>query len=129
MAPHDQPLKPQPVEKFTCSSITANIWKNEGEKGAFYNVTITRSYKTADGWKRSDSFRLNDLEAVTVSSATPKCGLQSRPGNNRSSDAFGPRAGGVPSPYERRSVMNIYRDFATDLRSASSRSHRGPHHR
>lgn len=49
MAPHDQPLKPQPVEKFKCSSITASIWKNEGEKGAFYNVTITRSYKTADG--------------------------------------------------------------------------------
>ena len=66
MAPHDQQPKPQPVEKFTCSSITASIWKNEGEKGAFYNVTITRSYKTADGWKRSDSFSLNDLEAVTV---------------------------------------------------------------
>lgn len=66
MAPHDQQLKPQPVEKFTCSSITASIWKNEGEKGAFYNVTITRSYKTVDGWKRSDSFSLNDLEAVTV---------------------------------------------------------------
>ena len=29
-------------------------------------MTITRSYKTADGWKRSDSFSLNDLEAVTV---------------------------------------------------------------
>lgn len=66
MAPHDQPLKPQPVEKFTCSSITASIWKNEGEKGAFYNVTITHSYKTADGRKRSDSFSLTDLEAVTV---------------------------------------------------------------
>lgn len=33
MAPHDQPLKPQRVVSFTCSSITASIWKNEGEKG------------------------------------------------------------------------------------------------
>jgi hypothetical protein len=67
MAPHTQPSKPQPVEKFTCSSITASIWKNEGEKGAFYTVTITRSYKTTDGtWKRADSFSLNDLEAVSV---------------------------------------------------------------
>lgn len=49
MAPHNQQSKPPPVEKFTCSSITASIWKNEGEKGAFYTVTITRSYKTADG--------------------------------------------------------------------------------
>lgn len=43
-----------------------DIWKNEGEKGAFYNVTITRSYKTADGWKHADSFSVNDLEAVNV---------------------------------------------------------------
>ena len=66
MAPHDQQLKVQPVEKFRCSHITASVWKNEGEKGPFYNVTITRSYKTADGWKHSDSFNLNDLEAVSV---------------------------------------------------------------
>ena len=65
MAP--QTLKPKPVTKFTCSHITASVWKNEGEKGAFYNVTITRAYKTADGtWKHSDSFSLNDLDAVTV---------------------------------------------------------------
>ena len=65
MAPHDTP-KTRPVTKFKCSTITASVWRNEGEKGAFYNVTITRSYKTADGWKHSDSFSLDDLEAVTV---------------------------------------------------------------
>jgi hypothetical protein len=63
MAPHDQPLKPQPVEKFTCSRITASVWQNEGEKGTFYNVTITRPDGT---WKHSDSFSLNDLEAVSI---------------------------------------------------------------
>ena len=82
MAPHDQPLKPQPVEKFTCSSITASIWKNEGEKGAFYHVTITRSYKTTDGtWKHSDSFSLNDLEAVTVVLGHAKVWITERAGN------------------------------------------------
>ncbi len=30
-----------------CSSIQASIWKNEGEKGPFYNVTMARSYKGA----------------------------------------------------------------------------------
>ena len=66
MAPHNTPKTP-PVTKFTYSSITASVWKNEGEKGAFYNVTITRSYKTSDGtWKHADSFSLNDLEAVSV---------------------------------------------------------------
>ena len=81
MAPHDQPLKPQPVEKFTCSSITASIWKNEWEKGAFYTVTITRSYKTADGWKRSDSFSLNDLEAITVVLGHANVWITERAGN------------------------------------------------
>ena len=80
MAPHDQPLKPQPVEKFTCSSITASIWKNEGEKGVFYNVTITRSYKTADGWKHSDSFSLTDLEAVSVVLGHAKVWITERSG-------------------------------------------------
>lgn len=81
MAPHDQQLKPQPVEKFTCSSITASIWKNEGEKGAFYNVTITRAYKGQDGtWKHSDSFSLNDLEAVTVVLGHAKVWITERAG-------------------------------------------------
>ena len=80
MAPHDQPLKPQPVEKFTCSSITASIWKNEGEKGVFYNVTITRSYRTADGWKHADSFSLNDLEAVSVVLGHAKVWITERSG-------------------------------------------------
>lgn len=66
MAPHDT-SKTQPVTKFTCSTITASVWRNEGEKGAFYNVTVTRAYKSPDGtWKHSDSFNLNDLEAVSV---------------------------------------------------------------
>ena len=81
MAPHDQQFKPQPVEKFTCSSITASIWQNEGEKGAFYNVTITRSYKTSEGtWKRSDSFSLNDLEAVSVVLGHAKVWITERSG-------------------------------------------------
>jgi len=67
MAPHNQQSKPQPVEKFTCSSNAASIWKNDGEKGAFYNVTITRSHKSTDGtWKHADLFSLDDLEAVSV---------------------------------------------------------------
>ncbi len=80
MAPHITP-KTTPVEKFTCSNITASIWKNEGEKGAFYNVTITRAYKGSDGtWKHSDSFSLNDLEAVTVVLGHAKVWITERAG-------------------------------------------------
>ncbi|MBX3321117.1 MAG: hypothetical protein AB7P24_21450 [Nitrospira sp.] len=53
MTTHSHPSKVQSVTKFTCGSSTATVGKNEGEKGMFYNVTITHSYKTSEGtWKR-----------------------------------------------------------------------------
>lgn len=65
MAPHT--LKPKPVTTLRCSSIQASIWKNEGEKGPFYNVTVSRSYKGPDGTrKKSESFGFADLEALLI---------------------------------------------------------------
>ena len=65
MAPQDK--KPKPVTTLRCSSIKASIWKNEGTKGPFYNVTVARSYKASDGtMKDSESFGLADLEALLV---------------------------------------------------------------
>ena len=80
MAPHNTP-KPKPVEKFTCSSISASVWQHDGEKGLFYNVTITRAYKGSEGtWKHSDSFSLNDLEAVSVVLGHAKVWIMERAG-------------------------------------------------
>ena len=65
MAPQDK--KPQPVTTLRCSRIKASIWKNEGLKGPFYNVTVARSYKASDGMlKDSESFGLADLDALVV---------------------------------------------------------------
>lgn len=65
MAPHEP--KPKPVITFRCSSIKASIWKNEGEKGPFFNVTFARSYKASDGtWKHAESFGMSDLDALLV---------------------------------------------------------------
>lgn len=80
MAPHITPT-PKPVEKFTCSNITASVWQHDGEKSLFYNVTLTRAYKGADGtWKHSDSFSLNDLEAVSVVLGHAKMWITERSG-------------------------------------------------
>ena len=38
-----QEHKSKPVTTLRCSSIKASIWKNEGTKGPFYNVTVARS--------------------------------------------------------------------------------------
>ena len=62
-----QDKKPQPVTTLRCSRIKASIWKNEGMKGPFYNVTVARSYKSQDGvWKNSESFGLADLDALVA---------------------------------------------------------------
>ncbi|MDF0672839.1 MAG: hypothetical protein P0120_00650 [Nitrospira sp.] len=65
MAPQDN--KPKPVTTLRCSSIKASIWKNEGVKGPFYNVTVARAYKASDGTvKDAESFGLADLDALVV---------------------------------------------------------------
>ena len=62
-----QEHKPKPVTTLRCSRIKASIWKNEGTKGPFYNVTVARSYKGQDGvWKNSESFGLADLDALVA---------------------------------------------------------------
>lgn len=61
--------------------MTASVWKHDGEKGPIYYVTITRSYKTTEGtWKHSDSFSLNDLEAVSVVLGHAKVWITERSG-------------------------------------------------
>ena len=55
----------QPVKKINDGRITAAIWKNFGEKGTFYSVTITRSFKDELGnYKDTDSFSGTDLLIV-----------------------------------------------------------------
>jgi len=53
--------KPQPVKTLRMGRIQAAVWENHSDKGAFYNVTVSRSYKEGDGWKSSDSFGRDDL--------------------------------------------------------------------
>jgi len=62
----------QPVLKIEPprSKVKGSIWLNDGEKGPYYTVNISRSYKTFDKkekkevWKNTSSFRQSDLELV-----------------------------------------------------------------
>ena len=77
MAPQDK--KPKPVTTLRCSRIKASIWKNEGMKGPFYNVTVARSYKASDGtMKDSESFGLADLDALVVVAQQAKLWITER---------------------------------------------------
>lgn len=41
----------KPVAKFRVGSVTASVWKNDGN----LSVTLQKSYKDGDEWKNSDT--------------------------------------------------------------------------
>jgi hypothetical protein len=51
-----------PAHKFRFGSLQVTIWRNTGEKGAWYTVVPSRSFKTGDdAWKDSSQLRFDDL--------------------------------------------------------------------
>jgi hypothetical protein len=55
------PDKAKPAHKIRSGALTVTIWKNDNEKGSWYSVTPSRSYKQNEEWKESDSFAFDDL--------------------------------------------------------------------
>ena len=53
-----------PVFTYRHRALKAAVWKNESEAGAFYNVTVTRSYKDGETWRESGSFGYDDVLIV-----------------------------------------------------------------
>lgn len=51
--------KVQPVKKFRVGSVTAAVWKNDGN----YSVTIQKSYKVKDTeeWRNTDTLFHSDV--------------------------------------------------------------------
>ncbi|MCX6801008.1 MAG: hypothetical protein NTZ73_02375 [Candidatus Diapherotrites archaeon] len=52
----------KPVKKLKIGTIDVAVWENESKKGdKFFTTTIERSYKKGEEWKKTNSFRMNDL--------------------------------------------------------------------
>jgi hypothetical protein len=51
----------KPAHKIRAGALEVAIWRRDGEKGAFYNVSMSRSYKQGEEWKQSDSYGADDL--------------------------------------------------------------------
>jgi hypothetical protein len=52
----------KPAHKFRNGALQVTIWRNSGEKGNWYSVVPTRSYKQGeDTWKETDSLGFDDL--------------------------------------------------------------------
>ena len=54
--------KRQPFHRIRYRNITAAIWQNAGERGTWFSVTFSRSYRDAqNNWHTSESFSGPDL--------------------------------------------------------------------
>jgi hypothetical protein len=52
----------QPAHKLRMGVLQVTIWRNHGEKGNWYSVNPSRSYKQGDEtWKETDSLGFDDL--------------------------------------------------------------------
>jgi len=51
----------KPEHTVRCGGIQLAIWANETTKGTFQSITIDKSYKDGETWKRTKSFKPADL--------------------------------------------------------------------
>ena len=58
-------MSTKPAHKIRIGVLQVTIWRNAGDKGNWYSVVPTRSYKQADdSWKETDSLNFDDLLAM-----------------------------------------------------------------
>jgi hypothetical protein len=54
-----------PAIKFRDGTLQVTVWRNTGDRGTYYTVNPTRSYKNGDdAWKETDSLGQDDLLAM-----------------------------------------------------------------
>src|ERR1043165_1341920 len=57
--------KQRPVFEVRYGRLRASVWRQESDKGPWFNVTLSRSYKDdAGNWQNSSSFGTRDLLEV-----------------------------------------------------------------
>jgi hypothetical protein len=55
----------KPAHKIRSGVLQVTIWRNTGEKGAWYTVNPSRSYKQGDDiWKETESLGFDDILAM-----------------------------------------------------------------
>lgn len=50
-----------PVFEARIKMVKAVVWENQSDEGAWYSVTVSRSYKDGENWKQASSFGRDDL--------------------------------------------------------------------
>ena len=61
----------KPIIEVKYSNIKATAWLNEGEKGEFFSIDVSRLFRDQSGhWQQSSNFGLADLPIVEKVAAT-----------------------------------------------------------
>ena len=60
-----KPATNKPAHEIRSGAIRCTVWRNASEKGDWYSVNITRSYKVGDDWKETTQFNRDDLLIVS----------------------------------------------------------------
>ena len=82
----------KPAKTFRDGAVGLSVWERQGKKGAFYDFTLSRSYKNGDnGNAYASTFREDNAEAIrrlvndaavwirqTVAMASPSHGVNGR---------------------------------------------------
>lgn len=56
----------QPAHKIRFGTLAVTIWRNRSEKGIWYSVNPSRSYRKGDDlWRETDSLGADDLLAMS----------------------------------------------------------------
>lgn len=55
-----------PEHTIRCGGVQIAIWSNETSKGTFQSITIDKSYKDGENWKRTKSLKPTDLIKVQI---------------------------------------------------------------
>ncbi len=57
----------KPAHSIREADVKATIWRNHSEKGEFYNVTLSRTFKdNGDKLKDTNSFGIHDLSKIEM---------------------------------------------------------------
>lgn len=56
----------KPEKTIKVGGVQIAIWSNETNKGTFQSITIDKSYKDGETWKRTKSFKATDLVKIQL---------------------------------------------------------------
>ena len=61
VSPKETTSNNKPAKEIRIGSICASIWANQHDSGISYRVTLSRTYRDGEEWKRTEGFNRDDL--------------------------------------------------------------------